>query len=340
MRIKRHYSIIAHSADMVEIRHGVWNPVSFTLSDEKQSSRLYRIIRHFREDTSAVEVAKREDVPAAEVESLIDRLLELGALETGPSTALDYYLNYCVPTLLPTADPRPKQLPVAVLGDAGVVEEIESNLKLQGAGNGLTLLPNAAAWGSILQGSADWSTNGIVFQKCVEQLKEWRGHFLVHAAKTVRPLELKLFNRIALANRTPWLHVAVDSPFLYIGPILIPYRTSCYECLDTRILMNLREAASYQNYKRAIADHKVLFGEIPIEPVLLKLLACHAALETTNFTHTGTSFTVGKMLSIYLPTMEFSFNEVLRVPGCPACGSAQERDATELYFDMRQVIRS
>ena len=34
LRIKRQYSIVAHSPDVVELRHGVWNPISHTLTDE------------------------------------------------------------------------------------------------------------------------------------------------------------------------------------------------------------------------------------------------------------------------------------------------------------------
>src|SRR5579872_755713 len=201
MRIKRHYSVIAHGVDTVEIRHGVWNPVSFSLTDETHSSQLYRIIRHFREDTTAAEVAGREGVSLAEVEGLIDRLLELGALEAEPTSALDYYLNYCIPTLVPTAERRVKQFPVTLLGDAAIVTEIESNLALRPQSDGVTLLADdSRLWEGIANGPSDWSTNGIVLQECIERLSEWRHRFLVHASKTIKPLELKLFNRVALAN--------------------------------------------------------------------------------------------------------------------------------------------
>jgi hypothetical protein len=36
--------------------------------------------------------------------------------------------------------------------------------------------------------------------------------------------------------------------------------------------------------------------------------------------------------------MEFTFNEVLRLPGCPACGPAPERDDRELFFDVRALL--
>jgi hypothetical protein len=63
-------------------------------------------------------------------------------------------------------------------------------------------------------------------------------------------------------------------------------------------------------------------------------------MEALNFALAGTSFTVGKVLCVYLPTMEFTYNEVLRVPGCTACGSAPERDDRELYFDIRSLLAS
>ena len=41
-----------------------------------------------------------------------------------------------------------------------------------------------------------------------------------------------------------------------------------------------------------------------------------------------------------LPTMEFTFNEVLRLPGCSACGGLFEREDKELHFDLRALIKS
>ena len=105
-------------------------------------------------------------------------------------------------------------------------------------------------------------------------------------------------------------------------------------------MMNLRENASYQSYKSALADGQVRNGDLPLEPMLCGMLASHTALETINFCLTGTSFTVGKMLAIHLPTMEFAFNEVLRLPTCAACGPVAGRDDTELYFDSATLLSS
>ena len=42
VRLKRHYSLIAHSPDTVELRHGVWNPTSVTLTDDTSKKVRFR----------------------------------------------------------------------------------------------------------------------------------------------------------------------------------------------------------------------------------------------------------------------------------------------------------
>ncbi len=74
-------------------------------------------------------------------------------------------------------------------------------------------------------------------------------------------------------------------------------------------------------------------GAPPLLAPLAGLLTSHLALETLNLVLTGSTFTVGRMLAIHLPTMEISLPDVLRVPGCPGCGSVPERDGEVLYFD-------
>jgi hypothetical protein len=112
-------------------------------------------------------------------------------------------------------------------------------------------------------------------------------------------------------------------------------RTSCYECFEQRVVMNLREGAGYQRYKQALTTARVVAGADPVQPAVGSILAGHAALETLNYVTTRTSFTLNKVLAIYLPTMELVFNDVPRLPGCRACGPVAERDDQELYFDAR-----
>jgi thiazole/oxazole-forming peptide maturase SagC family component len=154
----------------------------------------------------------------------------------------------------------------------------------------------------------------------------------------VDPELLHKVNRICLELHTPWLQAALDGPFLFIGPLTVPYRSACYDCFEKRVMMNLRESASYQRYKRALVESLVRVGTVPIEPVVRGLLASHTALEAINYLLTEHSCLVNKVLSIYLPTMEFTYHDVLRLPNCRSCAPQSVAARRELHFDLPAVI--
>src|SRR5439155_9417830 len=99
LRLKRHYSIIAHSPDIAELRYGVWNSVSFTLTDDSASGHLFSILSRLDGHFSVAEIAAVEGIPKSEVESVVEQLAELKLLEDQSTHALDYYLDHILPNL-------------------------------------------------------------------------------------------------------------------------------------------------------------------------------------------------------------------------------------------------
>jgi len=336
-RIKRQYSIIPHSPDRVELRYGVWNPVSFTLADESESGHLFNVLSRLDGSLAATELAKEAGIPLAEVEALLDHLGDLGVIESGPTTALDHYLDTVV---LWRVDDQPQtNRPIILMGDGDVTEEIQRYLKDSLQGTDLSVSNgNDSAWLALAENDTSWLMDGVEFQERMSFFEQWRDKLLVVAMKSINPGQLRVLNRICMQLGTPWIHAVMDGPFLFIGPIIVPHRSACYECFETRVMMNLREHASYQRYKQIIVEGHVKIGQQPVLPAILGLLATHTALETLNFAVTGSSFTINKVLAIYLPTMEFTFNEVLRNPSCTVCSPSSERDDKELYFDMGAFI--
>jgi len=338
-RLKRHYSLVAHSADVVELRHGAWNASSVALTDATASGCLLRILKRLDGQLSAAAIADAEGLPEAEVEAVVERLAEQQLLEQGSSHALDHYLDQ-VATGLMVQEGKSADAPTRVhlLGDQKVRDEIQRILESSGlADRGVAAGGNAALRGVLVGRDESWLFDPLEFEQAARPFAELRGGFTIFGVATINPLELRAFNRVSLHHRLPWLHAAVDGPFLLVGPTFVPFRSACYECLETRVVMNLRDSASYQRYKSALADGRAAATASPLDTVIVVMLASLAAFEAVNFLQTGAAFTVGKLLSVYLPTMEFAFHEVLRLPGCPACGSAPERDDRELYFDARAL---
>jgi thiazole/oxazole-forming peptide maturase SagC family component len=157
---------------------------------------------------------------------------------------------------------------------------------------------------------------------------------------TVHPILLRNLNRVCLHLGIPWVHAVADGPYLIIGPTFVPGRSPCYECLDTRVTLSMRESESYTRYKRALANHSVKTGQPHLMGPFRGMLASLAALEVGNLVTSGTNFTPGRALTVFLPTMEFSYNEVLRVPGCPACSPMTEQHEQGLYFDLKGYVNS
>lgn len=341
-RRKAQFSVIAHSPDVIELRYGVWNPVSFSIRDETNSGKLYQTIVALDGSRSTGEVAREVGLARSEVEGIVDYLDQIGLIEFGPTNVLDLYAHHLVPSLQPHSRSNRSAIckkPIVILGGDELAKEIARTLTLSiGAQYVSTLDVNCELMQVLNHAPASVLSDGLQLSQLTGRFSPWDESLLVAAQSTIDPLRLDILNRICLSRNIPWIHAAIDGPFVFVGPTILPHRTACYKCFETRITMNLRESASYQNYKVALMNLRITEPTSPAHPVIHSLLAAHCSFDALNFWTTASNFTTGKVLSIYLPTMELAFQEVLRLPGCAACGSQAGRDDTELYFDLRSVI--
>lgn len=334
-RIKPAYSIVAHSPDIAELRYGAWNATSLTLRDETQSGSLTRLLLRLDGTLSADGVAAVEAVATREVDALIAQLADLDVIETAPSSALEMMLDRVRPVADGSAaDWAP--MPVALVGDDELAAEIVPLLR--GAQPDLLIdMPSAAP--APMPPALDGDDDTLAFQELLTHFTGWRGRLVIALSPVVDLRLLHGVNRLCLALATPWLNGVLDGPFLFVGPLTLPHRSACFDCFETRVTMNLREAANYQHYKRALVAHQVRTGALPNEPVLRALLATHAAIEAQNFLLTGHSNLINKVLSVYLPTMEFVYHEVLRLPNCRSCGASPASvTGRETYFDAAAIL--
>ena len=140
----------------------------------------------------------------------------------------------------------------------------------------------------------------------------------------------------AIAGFT-WIPAMIDGPFLFVGPTAIPGQSAGYRDFETRVAMNLRERDSYLKFKRALATGAHMRADANVLPPLAGIVASFASLEVVNLIECGTAPTLNKVLSIYVPTMEIAYQEVLPLPG-GVDGPYGRRDATALYFDAREWL--
>jgi bacteriocin biosynthesis cyclodehydratase domain-containing protein len=338
-RIRRYFSIVAHSPDWAEVRYGVWNPTSFTLRDETESGMLTRLLLRLDGTAALDQIASEEGVAAHEIEALLDQLEDLGVLEDSATNALDFMLDRTPGGRLAETGETSQSPPVLVIGDGELSSQIAHLLKDAVPGLIVTTRTVQEEFSSFYRNdfvNPDEDAFAIATQ--LSEFAHWQDCFIIVALDTIDPHLLHRINRICHELRRPWLHAAIDGPFLFVGPLTVPFRSSCFDCFETRVMMNLRESTSYQHYKRALVHNLVKVGSLPIERTVRALLASHSAVEANNFLLTGHSCCINKVLSIYLPTMEFMYHEILRLPNCPVCAPQPEAIRQELYFDLASTL--
>ncbi|MDQ3580052.1 MAG: TOMM precursor leader peptide-binding protein [Actinomycetota bacterium] len=335
-RIKRTFSIVAHSPDEVELRAGVWNTTSHTVSDTGNTGRLLDLITRLDGTNSLADLASDGGSTPEEIAGLVEHLRELGAVEDTPQSALDHYLDEHArllrsgsPTTLPT---------VRLLGDPDLVGPLAQQLSASDPKLAVLDATGETAQRLLDDPDTSWTEHPLRLSERLAPLEHWRDSLLVWVGSRIDPVRCAVLNRMSLHLDMPWVHGAVDGPFLHVGPTFLPGRTACYACFETRVLMNLTNADGYLRYKKALAAAATSGSRMPLFPALTGLLTSYLAMDVVNYAHTGSAFTAGKVLALYLPTWETTVNEVLPVPGCAACGTVSQRDDFSLQFDVRAWV--
>ena len=337
-RIRRQFSLVTHSPDVAELRYGVWNSVSFNLRDDAKSGHLAKLLMRLDGTSSLQEIAKEEGIAIDEVNRVVSNLEELGVLESEARNVVDYALEHIPGSGGDPVDLAAAATPLDIIGDTELASALARLVAATLPKASITIhgptSPLSAALGNAALSSKE---DGLRFHEANEPFTDLRGRFVIFISNIIDPIRLKRLNRACFQQGTPWLHAALDGPFVFVGPVTIPGRSACFECFETRVTLNLRESASYQEYKKAIVKHAIRYGEIPARPLLEALLLAHSAVEAVSFMVTGHTCTVNKALSIYVPTMEFAYHDILRVPNCEACSLQRGAASRETYFDVAAV---
>jgi ribosomal protein S12 methylthiotransferase accessory factor len=130
--------------------------------------------------------------------------------------------------------------------------------------------------------------------------------------------ELARINRDSLAQRMPLLLVKPVGTRLWIGPLIIPGRTACWKCLESRLRGN-REVETYVERKTGRP------GPFPVARARLAVTEYQAyamaALQLLRWLATGANPAIeSRLLVTDVTAFSFGFHDIIRRPQCPDCG--------------------
>jgi oxazoline/thiazoline synthase len=136
----------------------------------------------------------------------------------------------------------------------------------------------------------------------------------------LRP-ELAAWNARSLISAKPWLLTKPVGMQTWIGPMFVPGKTACWECLAQR----LRGHRKLEEYvaRRTGTDAPVAAISACVASTQHATLA-EAATEITRWIGTGGKSTLlDQVVSTSVLTLERTHHRLIRRPQCPSCGSPE-----------------
>ncbi|MDQ6713087.1 MAG: TOMM precursor leader peptide-binding protein [Candidatus Dormibacteraeota bacterium] len=146
--------------------------------------------------------------------------------------------------------------------------------------------------------------------------------FVICALESFAPATLHAVNAASIRQRKPWMSIFVDGSQATVGPTYVPGETSCYLEFEIQSEASHTRQDEYLLYK----EHLQANGHASVRPVLpsySEVAASLGAISTLRFLLSGTAFTVGRAVHVDFERMSFDYQDVLRVPRCPACNGVR-----------------
>ncbi len=129
---------------------------------------------------------------------------------------------------------------------------------------------------------------------------------------------IREFNDQALKSGTRWLLAKPVGTILWIGPVFVPGKTACWECMAQRISGN-REVESYLQ-RRLRKDAPFPTSRISLTSTVQ--IGMHlAALMTARLVFQPQEYEAGvELITLDTLTLQLQHHAVVRRPQCPRCG--------------------
>lgn len=129
--------------------------------------------------------------------------------------------------------------------------------------------------------------------------------------------ELQEMNRWAIDTGRPWMIVKPVGVEFWIGPVFVPGKTGCWQCLKQRLDINRPVNTVYKQVKNtAFSPHLPVAA---IDPVF-KTAAALAAVETAKLIYYGNNENIiGKVVSFDTHHFKTEHHSLTRRPQCESC---------------------
>ena len=276
----------------------------------------------------------------AETAKLVDRLQDAGILARTGTSPVDQYLAYTF-----TGQTDLAASSVSLIGAGPIGARVAETLLQHGIGQVRLLEGRApdAVWHALVRARrGDGSPPAGSAQAMLRDRLRGLGYSGVEALEgevddaSVAPeiagsdltvvaleqLDLRvahLVNRLCLEAGKPWLHGVLDGGRGVAGPLFVPGVTACYN--DFRTLADAGDASPLMG--RVYRNHAIKRGASTFSPGLpahAEIVSGFLSLAAVHHLLGGTSYLLGRALTVSFDRMLIDVEDVLKLPRCPVCG--------------------
>jgi bacteriocin biosynthesis cyclodehydratase domain-containing protein len=139
---------------------------------------------------------------------------------------------------------------------------------------------------------------------------------------------LREWNRTCVERGYQFFPVLLQNLVGYVGPLVVPGETACYECLHSRWNARLTEDKSRWALDDLGVDAQPV---VAAHPAMAAILGNMAALELTKYFGRGLPHPhITTLIELHALVPAVTHRRVLKVPRCPTCSPLRSRVAADV----------
>ncbi|HNY10757.1 MAG TPA: TOMM precursor leader peptide-binding protein [Candidatus Wallbacteria bacterium] len=149
--------------------------------------------------------------------------------------------------------------------------------------------------------------------------------------------ELFEINRNSIKKNIPWMLIKPSGAIIWIGPIFIPGRTGCFECLAQRLKTNRDIEMFIQSKKNDLSPIVTSRGTIPSSVQMAYQMAAQQ-LAIWAVQNEGANL-AGRVISVNTTTLLSQEHILTKRPQCPACNIGSPADEKPNPPVLKSIIK-
>ncbi len=174
-----------------------------------------------------------------------------------------------------------------------------------------------------------WPASLKVPQDCTDGLGSHSFDCLIATSDFGGREEMREWNKLCVQEKRHFLPVVLQDLIGYVGPLVVPGETACFDCLRIR-----RNSQMHDERPRRFTEAVAFEGQgaIGFHPSMASIIGNIAAFELIKFYSETLPFRkVGTLIEVNLLATEMKARRVLKIPRCPTCSPLMTRPSTTPY---------